>query len=209
MVAIRMADREMVAIWRRTEMILDEVKEHYRNLWGQSSRRASFRLSGHLVEVWKWNAESNPQQVNMYATLGCSAHVVAGYDNDHRVEFFVGLQPSEDDVARSLSMLAFEAMGNKVELGHGHSMTFPEPLWRGTRMNAFLVIRPRVQVIPARSSAGGLHVEFLQAIPVYESEVAFKAKHRTEALLQRWEAAHVAFWNPQRAPQPGLAEVSN
>jgi hypothetical protein len=153
------------------------------------------------VEVWKW-AETNPEQVNIYATVGASAHVILGYANDHRVEFFVGLKPAEDSIARPHAMLAVEAMSQKVEFGHGHSVTFSEPLWKGTEMNAFLVIRPRTQVIQNLALPGGMHVEFLQAIPVYESEVGFKAQHGAEELLRRWQLAGVAFWDPNRPPDP-------
>lgn len=207
MVAVGVAIRSVVAV-RGTGMILDDVGKHYRTLWGEPSRTASFHLSGHKVDVLKWSAEKTAEQVNIYATVGASAHVVSGYDNEHRLEFFVGLKPAQDDVARPLAMLALEAVVNRTELGHGHSVTFPEPLWRGTPMSGFLVLRPASNVVPPLGLAGGLHVDFLQAIPVFQSEVEFKTGHKAEGLLQRWEAAGVPFWNPNRAPEPGLAEVS-
>lgn len=69
------------------------------------------------------------EQVNLYATAGASAHVSLGYTTDHRVEFYVVLRPAKDEVAKPHAMLAFEAMATKVEIDHGHSVTFSEPLW--------------------------------------------------------------------------------
>lgn len=180
-------------------MILDDVKGHYRAQWGDPARTANFRISQQTVEVFKWDADKNPEQVNIYATVGASAQVASGYGNDHRLEFFVGLKPAQDDIAQPLAMLVVETVVNQTELGDGHSVTFLEPLWRGTDMRGFLILRPRAQMIPTLASRG-LHVDFLQAIPVYQSEVAFKAKHGVEELLQRWAAAQVAFWDPTRAP---------
>ena len=115
-------------------MILDDVAAHYRAHWCAPSRTASYRFSGHAVQVLKWDANKNPEQVNIYATVGASAHVVTGYENDHRLEFFVGLEPPEDNVARPLALLVMEAVVNRTELGDGHSVMFSEPLWRGTQM---------------------------------------------------------------------------
>ena len=186
-------------------MVPDAVSEHYRKLWGEPSRTADFHFSGHEVKVLKWSADKNPEQVNMYTTVGASDHARAGYPNDHRVEFYVGLLPAKDDVARPLAMLPFEALVNRVELGHGHSVTFSEPLWSGTDMTGFLLLRPVVEVIPPLRLADGVHVEFLQAIPVFQSEVSFKAERQAEGLLERWKAAGLAFWNPDRRAEPGHA----
>src|SRR2546423_9742286 len=56
-------------------MILDDVAAHYRAHWCAPSRTASYRFSGHAVQVLKWDANKNPEQVNVYATVGASAHV--------------------------------------------------------------------------------------------------------------------------------------
>ena len=40
---------------------------------------------------------------------------------------------------------------------------------------------------------------------VYDTEVTFKAQHKAEGLLERWRKANVAFWNPERSPEPARA----
>ena len=49
---------------------------------------------------------------------------------------------------------------------------------------------------------GGRHIEFLQAIPIFETEIAYKSQEGVDTLLGRWEADRVAFWNPDREPRP-------
>ena len=69
-------------------------------------------------------------------------------------------------------------------------------------MSAFLVMRPSGDIISPVKLPDGLQVEFLQAIPVFESEIAFKAEHGAEALIRRWEDLGVRFWDPNRNPEP-------
>jgi hypothetical protein len=195
-----MAFWSMVAV-RRAVKISDELKEHYRRLWGEPSRTASFRMRGHAIDVFKWEAQKNPEQVNMYATIGTSAHGLPGQPSSHRVEFYAGLDPARDEIARPLALLALEPVINGMSLGHGQSVTYPDPLWKGTDMRSFLLLRPSELVIPDLQLPG-LHVEFLQAVPLYSVELDYKARHRVEGLLRRWEASGVRFWNPDRVPAP-------
>ncbi|MGO9891444.1 MAG: suppressor of fused domain protein [Solirubrobacteraceae bacterium] len=44
----------------------------------------------------------------------------------------------------------------------------------------------------------GLHVEFLQAIPLFDPELEFKRKHGAHTLLRRWEESGVRFWDSDR-----------
>src|SRR5467141_2338909 len=88
-------------------MIARAIEEHYVKRWGLPSRRASFTSQrGPDMEVLKWNASSNPEAVALYATIGASATPLRQSDPSHRVEFLVGLLPEEDQVARSLALLA-------------------------------------------------------------------------------------------------------
>lgn len=50
-----------------------------------------------------------------------------------------------------------------------------------------------------------MHVEFMQAVPIFESELAYKARHGARELLEHWQESGVAFWNPGRVPEPALA----
>jgi hypothetical protein len=184
-------------------VILDDVRKYYQKTFGKPARVASFQLGGHEIEVQKWGADRNREQVDLYATIGASAHAAPDRDAGHRSEFFVGLKPGVDDVARPLTMLALQAIIERTSLEHGHSVSFPEPLWSGTTMTSFLVLRPMSEIIRPLPLEGGVHVEFLQAIPLFQSEIAFKAEHGAEELIRRWQSVGLAFWDPARSPEPG------
>lgn len=183
-------------------MIQDDVRKHCVRRFGEPSRRAEFSASGHAVQVLKWDSDRTPDQVNLYVTVGVSAHPLGGHGPQHRLEFFTGLLPSEDRVARPLALLSMEAILNRRELGHGYSMTLAERLWHGSQMHGFLMIRARSEVIPDLELPSGSRVEFLQAIPATVSEIAIKTEHGIDALLSHWEAEGVPFWDPRRSPQP-------
>lgn len=193
----------MVAVWWRPWITAaDEVRKHYLRLWGEPSRTAEFRIEGRGVEIYKWDAARNPEQVNLYVTLGISNYPLPGHGPGHRLEFFLGLNPAQDGVAKPLAMVGLDPVLHGTELAHGHTVTYPEPLWKGTKMRSFLILRPVTEIVPPLVLNPTLDVEFLQAIPLFPSEVAFKSKHRIDGLLDRWRAAKVPFWNPNRQADP-------
>lgn len=204
MVAIGLAVWFVVAV-RTTMTITEAVRDLYVARWGEPSRNARFNVDEFEVEVFKWSAEANPEGVNLYATVGASARPMAGRDPNHRVEFFLGLLPARDEVASPLAALALYPRREGVALEHGHTVPAEGPLWPGTDMRRFLVVRPISDIISALDLPDGLHIEFLQALPIFESELAYKAEHDAEALLRRSEESKVPFWDPGRAPQPAFS----
>ena len=186
-------------------MTLGAVRDLYIARWGEPSRKAAFRVAGLEVEVYKWDAEANPEGVTLYATIGSSAHPMAGRDTKHRVEYFLGLLPPMDAVASPLAALALYSSREGVALSHGDTVPADSPLWPGTDMRHFLVLRPLGDIISPLELTDGTHVEFMQAIPIFESELAYKARHGTMQLLEHWQESGVAFWNPGRPPEPTLA----
>lgn len=180
--------------------VVEAVRDLYRAHWGEPSRRARFEIGESAIEIFKWAANANPEGVALYATLGASAHSMVGRDPNHRVEFFLGLVPERDEVASALAALGLYPAREGVALDHGHTVPADGPLWPGTQMRSFLVLRPLKDFLPPLELSDGLHVDFLQAVPLFDSERAFKSEHGAEALLNRWEQDGVPFWNPERAP---------
>jgi hypothetical protein len=197
MVASRLG-RALVAI-RRSGVIAEAVFDHYRARWGEPSRRARFEVEGLGIDVLKWDAEASPEEAALYATVGASTWPLNGRDPEHRVEFFAGLLPEQDGIASALGALGLYHVRERLVLDHGHTVPAGGPLWPGTAMDSLLVMRPRAGFLPALQVPNGVHVEYLQAIPIYESDRAFKAEHGAEALLRRWERERVQFWDPNRA----------
>ena len=182
--------------------IHDAVRDAYRARWGDPCREAAFRTGGHKVEVYKWDAASNGQGVDLYATLGASAEDMPGAEPGHRVEYLVGLQPGRDEIASALAGLGLFARREGQTVDHGHTVPADGPLWPGTEMRTFLVLRQMGEVLAALVFRNGVHLEFLQAVPVFDSERRFQVAQGTEALLQRWEAAGTPFWDPRRRREP-------
>jgi hypothetical protein len=186
-------------------MITGAVRDLYAARWGEPSRKAAFRVAGLEVEVYKWDAAATAEGVVLYATIGASAYPMAGRDPEHRVEYFLGLLPPQDAVASPLAALALYSVREGVAVGHGDTVPADGPLWPGTNMRRFLVLRPLGDIISPLELPDGMHVEFMQAIPIFESELAYKARRSARELLEHWQESGVAFWNPGRLPEPALA----
>lgn len=198
MVAAWVAERGLVAV----RMILEAVRDLYFARWGKPARTANFCVGEFSVDVYKWSAEATSQQVNLYATVGASAQPMVGLDPNHRAEFFIGLHPAMDQVASPLAALALHGAREGVAVDHGHTVPADTPLWPGTEMHRFLVMRPLSDIISPLTLADGTHIEFLQALPIFDSEFAFKTQYGADALLARWEQSQVAFWDPDRTSEP-------
>jgi hypothetical protein len=178
------------------------IESLYRSLWGEPARRARFADGRHVIEVLKWDEDATSMGVTLYATVGGSAHAVADGPAGHRVEFILGLSPAQDDVASPLAGLGLYQTHRGEALGHGHTVSSDAPLWSGTQMRVFLVARFQPGFLPPLALPDALHVEFLQALPIYDSERAYASRHGVEALLDLWRRASLPFWEAGRSPLP-------
>lgn len=176
---------------------------HYLACWGTPSRMARFQAKDDdfAAEIYKWSADTHPSGVNLYATIGASARPIVGRESGHRIEFFIGLRPEKDEVASALAALALYPARQHLPVGHGDTVPAGGSLWQGTDMNHFLIMRPIVEIIEPAVLTGGIHVEYLQALPMHPAEVRYKIAHSAEALMQLWQASGVAFWDPNRLRQ--------
>jgi hypothetical protein len=184
--------------------VVEAVRDLYRGRWGEPTRQAAFRTENYEMEILKWDAAATDEGVDLYATLGASADEMPGGELGHRVEYFVGLQPGQDEIASALAALGLYARREGENVDHGHTVPADGPLWSGTEMGTFLVMRQLGEILPALTLPDGVHVEFLQAIPIFESERRFKVNNGAEKLLQHWERRGVPFWDPHRKAEPAL-----
>ena len=182
--------------------IREVVREHYVSRWGEPSRQAEFYKGDHTVEVYKWAvAAQNDVGAVLYATLGGSERPVGSLDPEHRVELFTSLLPEEDNIARYLSMLLTSSEPENPHLLHGHSINYQEPIWEGTAVSGFLIVEALSDLFP-KLQVDDFHVQFLQAIPLFPSELAFKARYGTDELLALWERNKTPYWSMRRSPVP-------
>src|SRR5215467_13926666 len=76
--------------------LIQLVRQHYQNLWGEPSRTAHFKIMGKETDLYKWDANLNPEGVYLYATAGMSEYPLVDYDPKHRLELYTGLLPERD-----------------------------------------------------------------------------------------------------------------
>ena len=178
------------------------VLEHYRSTWGEPSFSRLHEVEDQRITVSKWPVGSggNPQDVSLYATLGCSIHPIVGHNPTHRMEFYTGLLPERDEVMPSLAALAAFPRAFGGSLMSGHTLDLPGPAWPGTTMHRFLVVGPIEETMPSLSLSDGTNVEFLQGIAIYDSELEFIRRHGPDALRRRWLDKDVPFEDPNRPP---------
>lgn len=182
--------------------IQSEVRRCYVARWGEPSREARFNVDSFSIEIYKWDESVNREGVTIYATNGASTWPIRGRAANHRLEFFVGLSPEEDGIASPLAALGLYAIRENTDVDHGHTVPAGQPLWSGTQMKSFLVMRPRIAFLAPLEVGGEVHVHFLQAIPIFESERMFNAERGIAALLDRWEKKKMPFWRADRLPEP-------
>jgi hypothetical protein len=178
--------------------IQTSVRDYYISRWGTPSRQARFEVQRFQIEVYKWNEERISEGVTLYATLGASTHPVRGFETTHRFEFILGITPGHDEIASPLAALGLYATRENATIGHGHTVPAAQPLWPETNMRTFLVVKPRVAFLAPLDLGDEIHVEFLQAIPIYETERMISAERGAEHLIERWKQNAVPFWKSDR-----------
>ena len=180
--------------------VVETVRDSFRDRWGKPAAMSQFKVGKVSLEVWQWNARSNPENVVLYVTVGASSWPLTGREPNVRMEFFTALQSARDEVVNSLAALAAHAVRDGVTLDHGDAIPCGEPLWRGSAMTSFLVARARPGFLPPLETPDGIAVQFLQAIPIYESERAYAREQGADALLECWTEAHTRYLDPDRSP---------
>ena len=180
----------------------DAVLSHYIDLLGKPSDCETYTACNIDVSVYLWRIGANPFGVNLYATVGASKYPVTGHSKEHRNEFFLGIDSELDSMFHALALVGTHSYRNRTQLGHGHTVTFEQPLWEGSEMRTLLIARADDEIIPTLVVNTHVHIEFLQVIPIFRSELDFKVKHGVNELFDRWEEERVPFWRADRSPLP-------
>lgn len=182
--------------------VVDAVAGAYAGLWGKPARTTRFEVEKYLVEVLKWDARPSSDGLAIYATLGASAYPLPDSPLSLRRELFIGLSRPCDKIAGSLAALSLYSVRVGVAVDHGHTVPSDGPLWPRSPMSSFVVLRPKGGFLPPLELAEGFRVEFLQAIPIYESERSYKKTYGMGALMECFTEARTALSDPDRPPNP-------
>ena len=193
-----------MVIWGTTGMIVEAVRRYYVERWGEPSKERRFSDSeGNGASVLKWRKDSTEEGVAIYATLGASERPLESGNPKHRLEVFLGLEPEKDDIMEHLALAATYPTLARTSIDHGDTIRFQEGLWQGSPMSVFLLVQGIGEVLPPLALQDGLHVDFLQAVPVFDYELRFKKSYGISALVERWRQTGAPFWNPDRRPESG------
>jgi hypothetical protein len=179
------------------------VRDHYVARWGEPEQ--SFRpvrtrnQTGFPGEIVGWpKGRAGSPDVTIYATVGASTFVS---EHGHASEFFCRMGDDCPGVAEGLADVCTVVHCRGLDIGHGSTLTFPKPLWRGTKMQAMLCVAQKGVLEPL--AGPGWHVEFHQAIPVFTHEVDIKRRDGVDGLLAWWQEHEIRFWDPHRTPTSG------
>jgi suppressor of fused protein SUFU len=171
------------------------IEAHYQERFGKPDREAEFQpREGSPIRIWKWNTSSTSEGVALYATLGATSWLTG---DEHRCEFFLGLNPERDDVAEGLAEAALKGSGRGTPPQPGDTLTLTQPLWTGTEMCTFLFSRGE-EILPALELPRP--VTFMQLVPLHPEELAFKKEFCEHDLWKEFEKRTVPFWDPRRPP---------
>ncbi|MFC8039448.1 suppressor of fused domain protein [Paenarthrobacter sp. NPDC057355] len=179
----------------------ESVGAYLLSRWDEPAERIRFEVEGLSIQVWKWDAATTGEGVDVYVTVGAAAGASSHSPGtvDHRAEFLLGLRPGQDAVASPFAALGLYGHRNGVTIADGHTVPSDGPLWPGTEMMAFL-LREQEAIIPTVQLSDGSHVHFLQAMPLHESELLYKRRHGMDALMAHWKERRVPFWDSERGP---------
>lgn len=129
----------------------------------------------------------------VYATVGASEARV-----DPRLEFVL-VAPSQD--ARHIELATMTAWYHlKEQLGLGHTLPIGEPWLPGSSCTSMLVSLP--YPFGPELERGDLpdgDVRVLWLLPITEAEKQYRNRAGLEALEQKFDAAPLEYWRPDRA----------
>lgn len=170
------------------------IEAHYTALFGAPETRNMYKTKTHSFEVLSWTPQQTGEDVYLFATLG--AFAVMG-TRAHRCEFFFGLTEAPAGLADSLAEVALDGNGTRDIPSAGDTVTLAFPLWEGTQARSYLFTDGGDEIIPALQAEGST-VEFIQLVPLFADELAYKKAHGEPALWQHFEENEVAYWDPTR-----------
>jgi hypothetical protein len=158
--------------------------------WGKPDRYARFETESILVEVLKYDPQTTKEGVVIYATATSGPS-----PSGHLSEFILGLDVAHDDVADPLAQLS--AFARSTAVHDGDTVPIDGPLWAGSEFRRFLAMK-QVESILGPFEIDGRHVEFMNAIPIYESELPIKSALGGRGFVDELRRQGIGFWDAAR-----------
>lgn len=171
------------------------ISNYYRSKYGEPAREAEFvSPEGVVIHVLKWDESQTNEGVTMYATLGANCLLGGAGEG---CEFFIGMFPEVDSIADALAEIALHGNGTKDVPNSGDTTTLAYDLWRGTAARAFMFADGDEIISPIKNESGK-QIRFIQLVPLFEKELAYKKEHGEDALWEKFKEAEVPYWDSTR-----------
>src|SRR5258705_12414168 len=170
------------------------TREAITAMGGIPDGEARFETFEIVVEVLKYEPVKTREGVVIYVTS-----TIGRNDAGHFKEFLVGLDGPHDDVADPLARLSAFARASPIH--DGDTVPMDEPLWPGTDMRRWMATTQREAGI-GPSTIDGRHVEFMNGIPISESELEAKQRLGVDGFLAELRDNGLGLWV---AGRPSLA----
>ncbi|MCW2544747.1 MAG: Suppressor of fused domain protein [Frankiales bacterium] len=180
------------------------VELHLVGVLGHDGGRASVSFLGtDPIEVLRFGPDNDG--LIRYATVGMSRSPMSDplstvvTDEGPRAELLLTVRGAQDDVFRTLAVVAASPTVEGLVLAPGAGIDLGQPLWDGCRFTALLVGEPGGHV-PDLEVEGHDPVRFLPLLPMTANEAAWKRVHGAAALEERWLLQARDLRDPDRLP---------
>ncbi|BFN33304.1 suppressor of fused domain protein [Vibrio harveyi] len=179
---------------------MTSIFDYYRAMYGEPAREAEYKSpEGALVQIFKWDESQTDEGVTMYATLGANRNLG---DSTESCEFFIGMMPEADSIADALAEIALHGNGTTDIPNSGDTTTLAYELWSGTKAKTFMFTDGDEIISPIKNEFGK-QIWFIQLVPLFEKELAYKKEHGEEALWEKFEESEVPYWDSSRGDSLG------
>ncbi|WP_285248847.1 suppressor of fused domain protein [Pseudarthrobacter sp. efr-133-R2A-89] len=182
--------------------MIEELRQHYTHAIGAEPIFHEMNTrTGRRMGVFEWPAGTTRLGVHLYASAGAGHYGEAHHG--HAVELFTGVKPGGQDVLEAFSTMALNVRDAGTVPQHG---VFVAGDWKIIKGRGFTgwVLTERPDDFMPQLDLPGVHVVFLDALPVFPEEADYRHGNRSDDLFDIWEAEEVKSWDLNRALPAGI-----
>ncbi|MCQ6270837.1 suppressor of fused domain protein [Pseudarthrobacter sp. R1] len=186
---------------------LEELEAHYRSVVGAEPEFGTMTsLEGNTVGIFHWPRASSRMGVSLYASAGISVPGPGGRGHSHTVEVFTGIKQDSEQVREAFANLITSLVCSTTPhpARHGVFVAGDWEVIEGRKFTGWVLTERPDELIPDLQLKDGRHITFLDALPVFAEEAAFRHGNRADDLLGMWEEWEVKSADLDRELHPSL-----
>ncbi|TNB72979.1 suppressor of fused domain protein [Arthrobacter sp. BB-1] len=180
-----------------TMSVVEELREHYVAVVGSEPEHHEMRTrSGESVGVFEWPKGASRMGVHLYASAGATRHGPGA--GKHAVELFLGVNTGSDAVKEGFANMILSVLKSNTVPQHGVFVAGNWKVIKGRQFTGWVLTERPDDLIPELQLAGGRHVVFLDALPVFPEEARYRHGNRSDELFEIWEEIGLKSWDLDR-----------